>query len=161
MSKEMPAHTPTKLATLQSLRSRAAHADSLGLAMMYYTEFVTTSSTHQGTPLMGTPAADERFLAAVGCSSEGGEILDQFKKAIWHKGERGQCFTTEREVAIEKEAGDLFWYFTLLLEKSGWTLDRIMFSNMDKLIQRELDKVPKRDIQEEVLDVCQVGRMLL
>ena len=153
MSKEMPAHTPAKLATLQRLRGAAAEAGSLGLALLYYSEFVTTSSMHQGTPLMATPEADERFLAAVGCSSEGGEILDQFKKAIWHKGERGQKFDDAREDAIQKEAGDLFWYFILLLEKSGWTLDDIIFSNMDKLIQREIDKGPKTKCEDEgVLD---------
>ena len=33
-------------------------------------------------------------------------MLDQFKKAIYHKGERGQYFAAERELAIEKELGE-------------------------------------------------------
>lgn len=141
MSKELPVHGPEKLARLQDLRRQAASAGSLGLALLYYSDFVQTSSMHQGELMLETQEADERFLGAVGLASESGEVLDQFKKAIWHKGERGQIFAADREDAILKELGDVFWYLTLLLARSNLTIDQVIFGNMDKLIQREMDKL--------------------
>lgn len=141
MSTELPRHTDDKLLKMEEQRNRAVAAGSVGLALLHYNEFIQLSCMHQGEPLMNTANADARFLGATGLATEAGEVLDQFKKAIWHKGERGEVFAQEREDKIMEETGDVAWYFFLLLAKSGWTLDQIIVANMDKLIARERSKM--------------------
>lgn len=144
-SAKSKAEIEAKLYKLRTCRDKAVMAGSLGVALLHYEEFVRSSSSPTGDVLMANTEADQRLLAAMGCSSKSGELLDQFKKAIFHKGQREVMFDPAREANILKEAGDIFWYFTLFLSVSGIDLKTVLFNNMDKLIGRQEENLRGAD----------------
>lgn len=80
---------------------------------------LTNSSTNAG----------DVVLAAFGLPGEVGEVVDLLKKWIFHD----RQMDTEH---LKKEMGDVMWYFTLLAETFGFTLEDIMQANADKLNAR-------------------------
>ncbi len=68
-------------------------------------------------------------LAALGIAGEAGEVVDIIKKVLYHAHELDT-------LALCTEVGDLLWYITLLCETSGFTLENVMQTNVEKLRQR-------------------------
>lgn len=65
----------------------------------------------------------------LGLAGESGELLDMFKKWIFHRKELD-------EEHAKKEVGDVCWYLAMICESMGWNLDEIFQMNVDKLIAR-------------------------
>ncbi len=72
---------------------------------------------------------DLELNAALGMGGEVGEILDVIKKDRFHYHQPQTGFLLE-------EMGDLFFYFTLMLEAQGYTLDQVVEANEKKLDER-------------------------
>ena len=66
------------------------------------------------------------LLLASGVSSEAGELLEKFKKLIWHKKDIPQY-----EIVLE--IGDILWYLVMLCDNLGISLDWVIAANLDKL----------------------------
>lgn len=72
--------------------------------------------------------------AAIGISTEAGELLDSLKKHIFY----GKTIDT---VNLSEELGDLFWYMAIMADAMGYdSFDRIMSTNIEKLRARYGDK---------------------
>lgn len=84
----------------------------------------------------GIRALDEdeaRMLnAAMGMAGEAGEIVDDFKKYLFH----GHPFDVER---FEKEVGDILWYAAQMARGLGTSLDEVARKNIEKLRRRYPD----------------------
>ena len=77
-----------------------------------------------------------RFITAgTGIASESGEILELVKKILF----QGKEFNQETKVHLQKELGDLFWYFTQMCIVLDTTPDEIMKQNQAKLMARYPD----------------------
>ncbi len=82
------------------------------------------------------------MLAGMGLAGEAGEVCDEAKKVAFH----GKIMNMENLV---KELGDTLWYFGLMLQTHGLSLDQIMEANVYKLIVRYPHRHgPARDIIE-------------
>lgn len=68
--------------------------------------------------------------ACMGLVTESSELLDLTKKKHY-----GKKVNYDRE-KIKDEAGDLFWYFNLLLKSQGLSLEEVLVYNMEKLKKR-------------------------
>lgn len=76
---------------------------------------------HEGTADMLT--------ACMGLSGETGELVDMFKKHIFHEK------PLDEEHAV-KELGDVMWYVALLCDAMDWDLETVMAMNIKKLEAR-------------------------
>ena len=65
----------------------------------------------------------------LGLAGEAGELLDMFKKWIFHNK------VLDRDHA-KKELGDVMWYVAMICYSMGWELDEILQMNVDKLKAR-------------------------
>lgn len=65
----------------------------------------------------------------LGLAGEAGELLDMFKKWIFHNK------MLDRDHA-KKELGDVMWYVAMICHSMGWELDEILQMNVDKLKAR-------------------------
>ena len=65
----------------------------------------------------------------LGLAGESGELLDMFKKWIFH----GKALD---EKHAKKELGDVMWYVADIAYSMGWNLDEILQMNVDKLKAR-------------------------
>ena len=72
---------------------------------------------------------DLELVAALGMAGEAGEIIEVIKKERFHSHPRDRHH-------LVNELGDLFFYFTLMLEAQGYTLDGIIEENILKLNKR-------------------------
>lgn len=72
---------------------------------------------------------DLELAAALGIAGEAGEIADAIKKRRFQDHQDPPGFLLE-------ELGDLFFYFTLMLEAQGYTLDDVITQNQLKLDTR-------------------------
>ena len=75
------------------------------------------------------PTKDLLTVSALGIAGESGEIVDLIKKVLYHDHE----LDTDK---LCKEIGDLLWYFVLLCETTGLTLEQVMETNVAKLRKR-------------------------
>ncbi len=75
---------------------------------------------------------DLELLAALGIAGEAGEVVDVIKKLRFHG------HPTDWKYLVS-ELGDLYFYFTLMLEARGLTLDEIVNWNVTKLNGRYPD----------------------
>jgi|ERR1700693_2716302 phosphoribosyl-ATP pyrophosphohydrolase len=73
--------------------------------------------------------------AAIGMTGEASEILDLFKKTLYGK---QQPLTREKLLA---ELGDLYWYFHLMMDANGLTLNEVLSFNIAKLSKRYEEKL--------------------
>lgn len=71
-----------------------------------------------------------KLLAVVGLAGEAAEVLDEFKKQLFH----GRPEDARR---ISKELGDTNWYYNLALEAFGLTAQGVQDQNVEKLIERD------------------------
>lgn len=76
-----------------------------------------------------------RWNAASGIASEAGEINEILKKHYFHF----HPWTTETEVHLKKELGDLLWYVMLMCYAHQWNPQEILQMNIDKLSARYPD----------------------
>lgn len=100
------------------------------------------------------------FHAALGMATEAGELLDNWKKAIFYG---GRTFDT---VNADEEVGDLMWYVMLYCqargEQTGTTgaqhLARILAGNSAKLRARYPGKFETQDAEKRDTD-AEIGAM--
>ncbi len=88
-----------------------------------YTEFVNSGLFTDGQK-------DTLSLAGLGLAGETGEVVDHIKKYLYHPGH------TLDVDAVREELGDLFWYFTILLDQFDTDLEEVMRANTRKLCER-------------------------
>lgn len=69
---------------------------------------------------------------AIGLAGEAGEVVDNIKKAIFHRHGLNQG-------QLQKELGDVAWYLAGLCTKLGFSLEDVMRQNIDKLMERYPD----------------------
>lgn len=84
--------------------------------------------------------ADERHLGdllqgLMGLSGESGELIDLFKKWIFH----GTPMDETHEQHAKREMGDILWYVSLICHAMDWDMDEIMQMNIEKLQARYPD----------------------
>ncbi len=117
---------------------------------MEYTELVATLKA----PAFGLRGIDPDILhAAMGISTEAGEIMDALKKSMAY----GKPLDT---LNLKEEIGDCLFYLTLLCIMLGTTLEAELDRNMSKLLTRygnkfDEGKALNRDLdkEREVLNV--------
>ena len=83
-------------------------------------------------PPGGISLDERRMLAALGLAGEAGEVADQIKKNRYH----GRLPDHEHDEKMLLELGDLLWYFALMCDVYGLTLEEVMQTNIEKLRQR-------------------------
>ena len=71
----------------------------------------------------------ELLMGCLGLAGESGELLDLFKKWIFHE-------KALDEDHAKKELGDVMWYVAEIAYSMGWDLDEVMQMNVDKLKAR-------------------------
>ena len=94
-----------------------------------------------------SPKTQRLLHAAIGISTEGGEMLDAVKKHIYYGGALD-------EVNLAEEAGDTFWYLALLCDALGISFEEVWEKNIAKLKARFGDKFNEdgalnRDLDKE------------
>ena len=85
--------------------------------------------------------------AAMGVSTEAGELLDALKKHIFYGKELDKTNLFE-------EVGDLFWYAAILADELGFDFEQAMEKNIEKLKARYGEKFSEvkakdRDLSKE------------
>jgi len=73
-------------------------------------------------------------LHYIGLTGEVGELGEKLKKAIRDKGGIHM-----RDPEIEKELGDVIWYFASICKDLSYTINEVMETNINKL-QKRLDE---------------------
>ena len=68
-------------------------------------------------------------LGALGLAGESGEVIDMIKKRLF------QGHTIDQEKLLD-EMGDVYWYYTLILQTMGYSLQEVMSCNIAKLRRR-------------------------
>lgn len=69
------------------------------------------------------------ILAAIGIAGEGGEILDNVKRAMNY----GIPFDIKN---CKEEMGDLLFYMTVLMNQFNWSIEDLRKANSQKLLKR-------------------------
>ena len=92
-----------------------------------YKEFVISKCSEKTISNM-------ELTAVLGMAGEAGEIADVLKKRMFHDHRAGPGSMVE-------ELGDLFFYFTLMLEAYNYALDTIVDFNIRKLDERLPDGI--------------------
>jgi NTP pyrophosphatase (non-canonical NTP hydrolase) len=97
-------------------------------------------------PLL-TPDRDLSRLmhAAMGISTESGELMDMLKKHVVY----GKPMD---DINIVEECGDLLWYIALALDAVGFTIEDAMVRNIAKLAKRYPDGFSEYLAQNRDLD---------
>ena len=90
-----------------------------GLSLVRLADTINEMETDVGSLLMG----------CLGLAGESGELLDLFKKWIFHR-------KPLDEEHAKKELGDVMWYVAEIAHSMGWDLDEVMQMNVDKLKAR-------------------------
>jgi NTP pyrophosphatase (non-canonical NTP hydrolase) len=67
-----------------------------------------------------------------GLVGESGELVDLFKKIIFH----GHKLDEDMRKKIIKESGDVLWYLSAILEVMGLSLEDVGYENIKKLNER-------------------------
>ena len=70
--------------------------------------------------------------ACMGLSGEVGEMVDMFKKNVFHQKPLDDAHAV-------RELGDILWYIALICDAKGWDLEMVMELNIEKLRQRYPD----------------------
>jgi NTP pyrophosphatase (non-canonical NTP hydrolase) len=108
----------------------AGYSANTGVLLQAYENWLVRDV--ENTPELTVRGADfDRVLhAAIGLAGESGEILDLVKKGLF-----GRVVDAERDKFV-KEMGDVLWYFVLLMNAKGITLNEILTVNVEKLCDR-------------------------
>ena len=78
------------------------------------------------------PVVGELMMGCLGMSGEVGEFNDIIKKWIFHEADLDQEH-------LKKELGDIMWYIALICNAFKWSLDDVMQTNVNKLMNRYPD----------------------
>jgi NTP pyrophosphatase (non-canonical NTP hydrolase) len=104
--------------------------------------FITTKyANDMGIPCVRVNEHDDshtrddarELLAAMGIAGEGGEVLEHYKKWLFHKKERDF-----NKIALE--IGDVLWYVFLWCEATGIPFTDLLSMNVEKLNARRAAK---------------------
>lgn len=95
----------------------------------YAFDAVVLDMTPEGYEKVRERASMRLLHAATGIAGESGEIVDLIKKHTFG----GKPLDRDK---VREECGDLLWYFHLLLEDAGLTLEEVMKVNIAKLTTR-------------------------
>ena len=96
---------------------------------MHLNEYVEAAMKTQG--IYENPR-EQTICALMGIGGESGELLDAFKKKMFHSKPIG-------DDELKKEVGDLLWYLALLCDARQWDFDEIAAMNIAKLRARYPD----------------------
>lgn len=83
--------------------------------------------------------------AAMGISTEAGELMDAFKRKIFYGKELDV-------VNLKEEVGDIMWYIAILLRELDLDFEELLQLNIDKLRARFPDKFTEFDALNRDLD---------
>ncbi len=83
--------------------------------------------------------------AAMGISTESGELMDAFKRKIFY----GKALDV---VNVKEEIGDVMWYIAILLRELDLDFEDVLQVNIDKLKARFPDKFTEEDALNRDLD---------
>lgn len=72
-----------------------------------------------------------------GLAGETGEICEKLKKLIRDKNRNLNSLSSAEKLEIAKELGDVQWYLATLAKELGFTLQKIININYEKLTSRE------------------------
>ncbi len=75
---------------------------------------------------LSSPRMVRCLHAAMGLSTESGELLDAIKKHVYYG---AQLDTTN----LFEELGDLFWYMAILADELDFDFEKVMQKNIEKL----------------------------
>lgn len=76
---------------------------------------------------------EPEMMCVLGMIEELGEIAGKLKRV--HREDHGRYFH-DRVQKIKLESGDFFYYFTRFCTLMGYTMEDVMSSNVDKIIDR-------------------------
>lgn len=84
------------------------------------------------------PRQGNNFIyPTLGLVGEAGEIADKISKVFRDDDEK---ITAERKKELEKELGDVLWYFAQLATEIGLSMEAIAAANLTKLASRQKRK---------------------
>lgn len=83
--------------------------------------------------------------AAMGISTESGELMDAFKRKIFY----GKDLDV---VNVKEEIGDLMWYVAILLRELDLDFEDLLQTNIDKLKARYPEKFTEENALNRDLD---------
>lgn len=94
------------------------------------------------------PKSQSILHAAIGLSTESGEILDNLKKHVYYGNDID-------EVNIKEEMGDIMWYMAILMREMDLDFEELLDSNIRKLRKRygekfSMEASDSRDHEEEM-----------
>ena len=75
------------------------------------------------------------LTAAIGLSAEGGEFAEIVKKVTF----QGKVLTDDTKVHLLRELGDVFWYYSQACMALGFDFNKVLATNMAKLLARYPD----------------------
>ena len=84
------------------------------------------------------------LTAAVGISAEGGEFTEIVKKIAF----QGKELTDDVKLHMLKELGDVFWYYSQACMALGFDFNKVLATNMAKLLARYPDGTFQVDMSE-------------
>lgn len=89
-------------------------------------QYLTGRTAPQGT--------EKELLSnyAMGLCGEVGELVDHLKKCLYH----GHSMNDEIRDKIIKEAGDIEWYLSRIMDTLGVSMSEVCQKNIDKLKRR-------------------------
>jgi NTP pyrophosphatase (non-canonical NTP hydrolase) len=116
----------------------------------YIKQAVKTKTENYNDVIMQMTATNKRIdilHAAMGITTEAGEIMDQLKRHFFY----GKGLDI---VNVKEELGDLFWYIALMCDALNFSFEEIQEKNIDKLRKRYKDKFTAkeaidRDVEKE------------
>jgi NTP pyrophosphatase (non-canonical NTP hydrolase) len=85
------------------------------------------------TPAVGMQREEDLLHGCTGICTEGGELMDAYKKARFY-GKRVDW------VNVREEIGDVLWYLALICRAADTTLEDVANTNIAKLRARYPDK---------------------
>lgn len=115
-----------------------------------YIELAKKTESNDHRPIVERLSKDHtvRVLhAAMGVSTEAGELLDAVKKYVYY----GQPLD---ETNLFEEVGDIFWYLAILADELGFDFETAMHKNIAKLQARygaafSSERAQVRDLDKE------------
>ena len=84
------------------------------------------------------------MTAALGISAEGGEFTEIVKKIAF----QGKELTDHVKLHMLKELGDVFWYYSQACMALGFDFNKVLATNMAKLLARYPDGTFQVDMSE-------------
>lgn len=99
-----------------------------------YQKQALTTAIFNPDPLM------DKTIWAMGIAGEAGEVIEKWKKIVAYK--EGNI-SSQDELELKKELGDVVWYVALLAHSLGFSLEEIMELNLSKLTDRKKRGVTK------------------